>query len=69
MLKTLIIFSVFLKKKIKGTFPVRIMTPIVLSFLASLKARISSLIVCGRNAFLLSSMFIVICKIQRGKSP
>lgn len=48
--------------KLGNTFPVRIMTPMELSSLASLNARISSLIVCGRKAFLLSGLFIVIWK-------
>uniref|UniRef100_A0A0A9EFN8 Uncharacterized protein n=1 Tax=Arundo donax TaxID=35708 RepID=A0A0A9EFN8_ARUDO len=36
------------------------MTPMELSSLASLKARISSFTVSGRNAFLLSGRFMVI---------
>ena len=43
------------------TFPVRMMTPIELSSLASLNARMSSFTVNGRNAFLLSGRFMVIC--------
>lgn len=42
------------------TFPVNMTTPIELSSLASLKARISSLTVSGLNAFLLSGRLIVI---------
>lgn len=45
-----------------STFPVSMITPTELSSLASLKARISSFIVCGRKAFLLSGRLIVICR-------
>ena len=48
----------------KVTFPVKMMTPTELSSLASLNARISSLIVCGRNAFLRSGLLIVIYKVM-----
>lgn len=50
-----------------NTFPVRIITPTEVSSLASSNARISSLIVSGRNAFLLSGLLIVIYKKKKQK--
>lgn len=54
--------------KSKGlTFPVRMITPTEASSLASLKARISSFMVWGLKAFLLSGLLIVICINQNNK--